>query len=211
MYVHYIQLKVKKNRLIKASVTYNLKIQRQSLLTDVFFRLFGSLSRSCDRPLKSIYRNSLAVQWLGGFPGGSMIQNPPAKQKTSSISGLGRAPGESNGNPLQYSCLGNPMNRGAWRATVHGVTKELDMTWRLNNNQWLGFCAFTAKGDGLGSISGWELRTRKPQGLAKNICILVDQSCPTLRDSMNCSSPSSSVHGILQTKILEWVAVKNSL
>ena len=84
-----------------------------------------------------------------------MIKNPPAKQKTSSISGLGRAPGEGNGNPLQYSCLGNLMDRGAWRATVHGVAKELDMTWQLNNNQWLGLCAFTAKGDGLGSISGW--------------------------------------------------------
>ena len=44
------------------------------------------------------------------------------------IPGLGRSPGEGNGNPLLYSCLGNPMDRGAWRATVHGVTKELDTT-----------------------------------------------------------------------------------
>ena len=43
-----------------------------------------------------------------------------------SIPGLGRSPGE--GNPLQYSCLENPMDRGAWWATVHGVTKDLDMT-----------------------------------------------------------------------------------
>ena len=42
-----------------------------------------------------------------------------------STPGLGRSPGEGNGNPLQYSCLGNPMDRGAWRGTV---TKELDMT-----------------------------------------------------------------------------------
>ena len=42
-----------------------------------------------------------------------------------SISGLGRSPGEGNGNPLQYSCLENFMDRGAWRATVHGVTKTL--------------------------------------------------------------------------------------
>ena len=41
-----------------------------------------------------------------------------------SIPGLGRSPGEGNGNPLQYSCLENPMDRGAWRATVHGVTKS---------------------------------------------------------------------------------------
>ena len=40
------------------------------------------------------------------------------------IPGLGRSPGEGNGNPLQYSCLENPMERGAWRATVHGVAKS---------------------------------------------------------------------------------------
>ena len=41
--------------------------------------------------------------------------------------GLGRSPGEGNGNPLQYSCLENPMNRGGWWATVYGITKESDM------------------------------------------------------------------------------------
>ena len=40
------------------------------------------------------------------------------------IPGLGRSPGEGNGNPLQYSCLGNPMDRGAWRATVYGIPKS---------------------------------------------------------------------------------------
>ena len=40
------------------------------------------------------------------------------------VPGLGRFPGEGNGNPLQYSCLGNPMDRGAWWASVHGVTKS---------------------------------------------------------------------------------------
>ena len=44
------------------------------------------------------------------------------------IPGLGRSPREGNGNPLQYSCLGNPMDRGAWQATVHVVTKESDTT-----------------------------------------------------------------------------------
>ena len=42
--------------------------------------------------------------------------------------------GERNGNPFQYSCLGNPMDRGVWQAKVHGVAKELDATERLNNN-----------------------------------------------------------------------------
>ena len=64
-----------------------------------------------------------------GFPGGSVVENPPGKAgDMSSIPGLGRFTGEGNGNPLQYSCLENSMNRGAWQATVHGVTKELDMT-----------------------------------------------------------------------------------
>ena len=44
------------------------------------------------------------------------------------IPGSGSSPGEGNGNPLQYSCLINPMDRGAWQATVHGVTNELDTT-----------------------------------------------------------------------------------
>ena len=60
---------------------------------------------------------------------GSAVKSLPAKQEDlGSIPGPGRFPGEGNGNPLQYSCLGNPMDKGALRATVHGVTKELDTT-----------------------------------------------------------------------------------
>ena len=53
----------------------------------------------------------------------------------SLIPGSGRSPGEGHDNPLQYSCLGNPLDRGAWGTTVHGVTKESGMTERLNNNR----------------------------------------------------------------------------
>ena len=49
-------------------------------------------------------------------------------EDTGLIPGSGRSPGEGSGYPLQHSCLGNPINRGAWRATVHGVSEELDMT-----------------------------------------------------------------------------------
>ena len=53
-----------------------------------------------------------------------MVKNPSANAgDTSSIPGLGRWPGEGNGNPLQYSGLGNLLDRGAWQATVHGVAK----------------------------------------------------------------------------------------
>ena len=61
----------------------------------------------------------------GGFPGGTEVKNLPANAGDAgdmgSIPGLGRSPGEGNGNPLQYSCPENPMDRGAWWATVHGV------------------------------------------------------------------------------------------
>ena len=70
------------------------------------------------------------------FPGSSMVKNPPANAGNAGlIPGLGRSPGERNGNPLQYSCLENPIDREAWRATVRGAAKELDTTQQLNNNK----------------------------------------------------------------------------
>ena len=63
-----------------------------------------------------------------GFPGGSDGKEPACSaENTGLIPGSGRSPGEGNGNPLQYSCLENPMDRGAWQATVHRVAKS-DMT-----------------------------------------------------------------------------------
>ena len=64
-----------------------------------------------------------------------MVKNLPVNARdTDLISGWGRVPGEGNGNPLQYSCPRNPMDRGAWWAIVHGVTKESDMPQQLNND-----------------------------------------------------------------------------
>ena len=74
-----------------------------------------------DFHLKGLFRASLVAQWKN---------NPPANAGDAGlIPGLGRIPGEGNGNSLQYSCLKkkNPMDRGAWQATVHGITK----TWTL--------------------------------------------------------------------------------
>ena len=60
------------------------------------------------------------------FPGGAVVKNLPANAGHSgSVPGLGRSPGEGNGNPLQYSCLENPMDRAAWRATVAKVLTQL--------------------------------------------------------------------------------------
>ena len=58
-----------------------------------------------------------------GFPGGAVVKNPCASLGDS-IPGLGRFPGVGNGNPLQYSCLETFMDRGAWQATIHGVTNS---------------------------------------------------------------------------------------
>ena len=70
-----------------------------------------------------------------GFPGGS-----DGKESTCDtgdlglILGSGRSPGEGNGYPLQYSCLEKPINKGVWRAIVHGITKESDMIEQLSTN-----------------------------------------------------------------------------
>ena len=86
--------------------------------------------------MKNSQRDSLCLSSFGsafnrtgkGFPGGSVVKKPPSNAGDAGlIPGLGRSPGEGIGNLLQYSCLGNTMGRGAWRATVHGV-KESDTT-----------------------------------------------------------------------------------
>ena len=68
------------------------------------------------------------LAFVGASPGGAGLGNPvasaEAQRDSGSIPGSGRSPGEGNGNPLQYSCLENPMDRGAWWATVHGVAKS---------------------------------------------------------------------------------------
>ena len=62
-----------------------------------------------------------------------------------SIPESGRTPGEGNGNPLQYPCLDNPRDRGAWRATIHGVSRESDMTYQLNTNNMYGEVSLVAQ------------------------------------------------------------------
>ena len=66
-------------------------------------------------------------------PGGSVVKNTPANAREAGDSGstpqLGRSPGEGNGNPLQYSYLGNSMDRGDWRAIVHAVAKASEKTY----------------------------------------------------------------------------------
>ena len=75
------------------------------------------------------YENICICILQNGFPGGLLVKDPLANAgDVDSISGLGRSSGEGNGNALQHSCLGNPMDTGTWGAIVHGVPKESDMT-----------------------------------------------------------------------------------
>ena len=64
----------------------------------------------------------ISADFPGGSDGKASVYNAG---DPGSIPGLGRSPGEGNGNPLQYSCLENPMDKGGWQATVHGVAKSL--------------------------------------------------------------------------------------
>ena len=82
------------------------------------------------------------------------------------IPGLGKCPGEGNGNPLRYSCLGNAMDRGAWQATVWAVARELDTTEVTEHTCLYELC----------------------------VCLVV-QLCLTLCDPMDCSLPGSFAHG----------------
>ena len=97
-----------------------------------------SLSHRTTREVPSVVNFSavwhyfLCYACYTGFPGGSDGEESACNaEDLGLITGLGRSPGEGCGNPLQYSCLRNPTDRGAWWAIVHGVTKESDM------NEWL--------------------------------------------------------------------------
>ena len=74
--------------------------------------------------VESLFTVEYDVRW--SFPGDSVVKNLPANvEDTVEILNLRRSSGEGNGNPLQDSCLGNPMYRVVWRATVHGIIKDL--------------------------------------------------------------------------------------
>ena len=131
-----------KNKIVRS--TQNICFTLESTQDGVIFLLVCKMKTICDRK-RATYNwehgeavTSWEVQFLVGkemsFPGVSMVNNPPAKAgDSSSIPGSGRSSGEENGNPLQYSCLENPMDREAWWATVPGITKESHLTQQLNN------------------------------------------------------------------------------
>ena len=132
--------------------------------------------------------NSLSL-----FFSDSVVQNPLAKAGDMGlILGLGRSPGEGNGNPLQYSCLGNPRDRGAWQATVHGVAKSQTQLKQLNMQTCVSLV-------NLPNNPNWNTLVHI------GVCTKSLQLCLTLCNPMDYSPPGSSVHGIFQAKILGWV------
>ena len=80
---------------------------------------------------------------IGTATGGAVVKNPPAnagdKRDAGSIPESGRSPGGGHGNPLQYSCLENPMDRGAWQATVYMVIKSWTQLNQLSTAQYRSF------------------------------------------------------------------------
>ena len=105
-------------------------------------------------------------------------------ENMGSVSGSGRSAGGGHGNPVQYSCLKNPMDRGAWRATFHTVTKSWTQVKQLSMHTGESYAAAAA---------------------ARSL-----QSCPTLCDPIDGSPPGSPVPGILQARTLDWVAISFS-
>ena len=114
-----------------------------------------------------------------------------------SVPGLGRCPGEGNGNTHQYSCLENSMDRGAWWATVHRVTKGHD--WSYWAEMWAPPQKFLVNWLDVGSAAA------AAAAAAKSF-----QSYLTLCNPIDGSPPGSSVPWVLQARIPEWVAISCS-
>ena len=90
--------------------------------------LLPAMGRTRDKARFEKDRGSSFEHVALGFPGGSVVKNLPANAgdtgEAGSSPGLGKSPGGGRGTPLQYSCLVNPIDRGVWWATVHGVTNS---------------------------------------------------------------------------------------
>ena len=167
-----------------------------------------------------------AIQYLG-FPGGASHKEPAFKG-VGLNPGSGRSPGEGHGNPLQYSCLENLMDREAWWDTVHRVAKsEIQLKQlsthvvkilKLPTNKSLGQRAISDDYQAQRRVNIYPsqtilknrrgsnafkpvLHSQQPAYQNTQVKVKVTQSRPTLYDPMNYT-----VHGTLQARILEWVA-----
>ena len=133
-----------------------------------------------------------------GFPGGTLVKNPPANagdvRDAGVILGSGRSPGVGNGTPLQYSCLKNHMDRGAWRTIVHGAAKS---------QMWLSrcLCAHTHRsedyqGDALDRFS--MIMRRKQSGLFFFFPVWTGNRIVTKFQFLHCANPILNDKGLCQ-------------
>ena len=172
------------------------------------------------------HRNSWIPLGHGASQVALVVENLPANagdiRDGGTIPGSGRSPGGGYGNPLQYSCLENPMDRGAWRAIVHSVAKS----WR--RLKWLGM--HTRLGHGHYSpwqrgpqAPGWgsspcqqfaqvTLCSRTGSSFGGGACLPACLLCPVWLcvTSWTVASQGYRIHGILQVRVLEWVAISSS-
>ena len=130
-----------------------------------------------------------------------MLKNPPANARDpGSIPGSRRSPGEENGNPLQYSCLENPTDRGVWQAVAlvvfDSVQPQRRQPTRLRH-------PWDSPGKNTGVGCHFLLQCMK----VKSESEVAQSKMKTLSDPMACSLPGSSVHGIFQARVLEWGAI----
>ena len=169
-----------------------------------------------------------------------MVKNPPVNAgdvgDSGLISRLGRSPGGRHGNPLQYSCLEKPMDRGAWWATVHTITKSrtwlkwLRMHTRTHRDLLLPFCSLFCDDFKVPLFLSYCLPLWFDDFLQCSALIPFSLSFVTLLEvffffllvtifvvlvaklclfceTMDCSPPGSSVHGIFQARILKWADI----
>ena len=148
--------------------------------------------RSWGTDIIEVVRGGTSIKHAAGLPW--WLRRKPSAYNVGdpgSIPGSGRSPGEGNGKPLQYSCLENAIDGGAWWAAVHGVAKS--RTWLSD----FTFCK------GQAFLVEIVCRTR--------LCVcLVAPFCPILCNHMDCNLPGSFVHGIFLARILEWVDISFS-
>ena len=183
-----------------------------SVCLSVQLSIYLSLSICLSFHLSSIYMSP----W--DFTAGSAVRNLPANagdtRDPGSIPGSGGSPGGGNGNPLRYPCLEIPMDGGAWWATIYGVTES--NTTEANEQAstrlsiiYLSIIHLLVYRLSLSMsicVSHLSVSAIYPPSAYLHLHPKSLQSCLTLCDPMDCSPPGSSLHGILQARILEWVA-----
>ena len=166
--------------------------------------ILQNLERPCPKwPFYGLWR------FTKGFPCGSAGKESACNVgDLGSIPGFGRSPEKGNGNPLQYSCLENPMDRGAWQAIIHAVAKSRtrlsDFTSLKVTQLICGRARAKARDYLLPGLNG------KHRFVTSAAAAKSHQSCPTRCDPIDSSPPGSPVPGILQVRTREWVATSFS-